>query len=94
MFGLGKYWKMFRVWRKVKPVIDVLSKEGSMERLKSSRLWMTVLFAALGSVMTQMGMDQEAWNSLAIFLGGLLTSYVGGRSYTDGVKMKTEAKKS
>ncbi len=82
MFGLGKYVKMYKAWRKAKPAIDLLSKEGSMSKLKSTRLWLTAGIALVGSVAMQLGMEADQWSKYSEWLFQLLVVYVGGNSLT------------
>jgi len=80
VLGLGKYARMYKTWRKAKPVVDVLQKEGSMDKLKSRKLWLVAGMALLGSVMTQLGMEPAQWESTSEWLLKLAAVYIGGNA--------------
>ena len=91
MFGIGKWISRYRLWRKVKPVVDVLGKKGAMSKLKSRKLWVVAGLALLGSVMTQIGMDPDQWANVSDWLMKLAGLYIlgnVGEHVADAMKAK------
>ncbi len=92
MLGLGKYVKMYKAWRKLRPVINLFGKDKDMgSKLKSRKLWLVAGLALLGSVMTQLGMDPEQWGTMSEWLLKMTAVYVGGNAVehvTEAIKAK------
>ncbi len=87
MFGLGKYVRLYKLWRKLKPIIDVLTRKGAMKKVGWRKLGFGAFIAALGSVLSQLGMDPDAWKSIAEWLAILFGIFVGG----NGIEHVAEA---
>ena len=89
--GLGKLFKAYGAWRKVKPVVDVLQKEGTMGKLKSRKLWVTVAVAAIGALMTGIGVEADKAQMLLDWLQGLVWGYLGAQGAVDAAGAVTSA---
>jgi len=66
-------WRLFRLWQK-------LRKDKTMlEKLKSRKLWITVLTGALTPILVTLGVDQELIEKVLL----LAMTYIGGESVID-----------
>ena len=83
MFGLGKYvrlYKTFRKWKWLMPIYELSSKENAMGKIKSRKLWYTALTALIISVLSQMGMEADTLDMVSTKLLYLAGIYIGGNA--------------
>lgn len=81
------------MWWKLRPVISVLGREGTMEKLKSRKFWMVAGLSLLGSVAMQLGMDPDQWATISEWLLKMTAVYVGG-NVVEHVAQAIKAKKA
>ena len=103
MFGLGKYVKIYKFWRKIKPLIDAIDKlyrSGELKKIVGSRkLRMVMAAQIIGTstvvLMAWMNLPESLIQTVLTFIGGVFgAGIVGnvGEHITDTIKVVKAAK--
>lgn len=85
MLGIGRMLKGYGLWRKIAPIFKALEKEENMARLGSRKLWVTVGVAALGALLTQIGVSEGQTQQLLDWLQNLTWGYLASQGAVDAV---------
>jgi len=83
ILGIGKLIDAYKAYRKVKPVADVLQREGTVDKLKSRKLWVTVIIAAIGALLAGIGLEADKAQPILDWLSTILMTYIGGQAVVD-----------
>lgn len=75
MFGIGKLLGRWKLYRMVSPVLSVFESKEGWDKMKSRKLWITVIVGSLGVLATQLGVEIDQWEKVSEWLLKLLLGY-------------------